>query len=374
MSLKVSVLTPRGSSAIGVLALWGKGADDAVGKCLGKQRKSTFRTATRFVCLLEDKGEVLDEVVAGKLGDDHYHICSHGNPLIIKSIVSFFCRLGAEAVELQEYFSDFFEGQIRDIIGMEAAVAKTKSVTIEGVKYIDTMEDVLRSQVKSWLKESDVSYVRAQIKQMLDDSRGAMTFVCGARVILAGEPNSGKSTLLNSICRKNKALVTDIAGTTRDYVSSVVWTGKTEVELIDTAGLDDAAAGRDFIDRLAQDKTMKVLDDCDVVLNVIDASKDSDIRRFDCEACVVYVLNKSDLGVYEKFLGLDNSVQVSAKFNKGIEDMVDLLHKKLGLMDESLSKGGCFSRGLKSQFDKALKAEDILNMRNVLKSLLLVHR
>jgi predicted GTPase len=160
-----------------------------------------------------------------------------------------------------------------------------------------------------------------------------------------------------------------MAGTTRDYVNAVVWTGKTEAEIIDTAGLDDEVAKAGLVDRVAQDKTLEVLSDCDVVLNVIDASKDGEIRRFDGAGCVVNVLNKSDLGVCEKYSGLSNSVVISARLNEGIDELMDAVHRQLGLLDKSSEKGCCFSMVLESEFYKALVADDILIVRKVMEGL-----
>ncbi|GAI47024.1 unnamed protein product, partial [marine sediment metagenome] len=141
-------------------------------------------------------------------------------------------------------------------------------------------------------------------------SQTAKLIIAGCTMVIAGPPNSGKSTLLNCICGKQKAIVTDIKGTTRDWVSAKCQIGSLSAELIDTAGLDEklAATPENILAKKSQEKTARILEQADLVLLVLDNSQPIDqldgrlIEKItgklvlsEAEGKILTVLNKSDL-------------------------------------------------------------------------------
>ena len=150
----------------------------------------------------------------------------------------------------------------------------------------------------------------------------------GATVVLAGKPNAGKSSLFNRLLGADRAIVTAIPGTTRDFVSEVVDLGGLRVTLVDTAGLTDSA---DPVEREGVGRATRAAASADLVLLVLDGSlsEDSDV----CATQVVdskrlTVLNKCDVA---RPTGLGDGVRVSALTGAGIDDLIREIHQKLGL-------------------------------------------
>ena len=152
-----------------------------------------------------------------------------------------------------------------------------------------------------------------------------------AFAVIAGPPNSGKSSLLNLLTGKDKAIVTDIKGTTRDYVTSEIVLENLPLELTDTAGIDEILALKsDAIEKTSQEKSLGILENADLVLFVLDSSEDdfqlqeSYIKAI-TDKKIITILNKSDLpGKRNKTslpARLDKAVLISTKTGEGIDDL-----------------------------------------------------
>ena len=175
--------------------------------------------------------------------------------------------------------------------------------------------------------------IKKSAKQILKDSERAKLIIYGCKAVITGPPNTGKSSLLNELAGKQKAIVTETKGTTRDYVTANCQMGELAVELIDTAGLDDGLIGSSgSIEDQSQQKSANLLKEADLVLLVLDNSQPAE--QLDKMLCgklagkkVVTVLNKSDLaGRFdaEKLPDfLSKNVKISAKFGKNIEKLTE---------------------------------------------------
>jgi tRNA modification GTPase len=166
--------------------------------------------------------------------------------------------------------------------------------------------------------------------------------ISGCTIALVGPPNTGKSTLLNILAGREKAVVSDIRGTTRDWVSAEIHIPPLAVTIIDTAGLDPAIPASAGVDRAAQHKSMEIVGRADLVLLILDLSQpasqivDGLIDKLANRRSVV-VLNKSDLLPQFDPAGLPGHlgevVRISAKQGSGIDELIDAIHRVCNVAD-----------------------------------------
>ena len=197
---------------------------------------------------------------------------------------------------------------------------------------------------------------------------------------MIGPPNSGKSTLLNALAGRQKAIVTDIKGTTRDWVEAVCRIESLSLRLIDTAGLDEELnASEDAIEQVAQKKSIEILKQADLVLLVLDNSKTND--RLDKEFLkkigekrVLTVLNKCDLsaGFDTSKLpeSMSNSIRISAKEGTGIENMLEKIRQICGAADFDLITPVCFTQRQNNLLQKLKNAKSTQQAASIITELL----
>ena len=149
----------------------------------------------------------------------------------------------------------------QDSIGVEAKLALTTVKTMEGASLIaNQVKAGLAEKVRQWrarLDSTPLEEIAAEAGQILKDSEPARLIISGCTIALVGPPNTGKSTLLNTLAGREKAIVSDIRGTTRDWVSAEIRIPPLAVTIIDTAGLDPALGAADGIDQAAQPKASR---------------------------------------------------------------------------------------------------------------------
>lgn len=332
-----SVITPKGASAIASIHVLGDGAAGVLGDIF---RGSSEFGEGKIVCgVIFDSDDVIDDVVVGCEGENSFVINCHGNAIIIEMIMKLLERKGASIVGAERIVSDGLSDL--NAIAKEVKIEQAKAVSLEGVRIINgQFGNGLSKVVNGWVSGIDnlsLDEIRKQSGEMLEAGKKAKVFISGSRVVIAGAPNSGKSTLLNCFCGKEKAIVTEHAGTTRDWVSGRCRVKGLAVEFIDTAGLDDSLPSESRVDQEAQKRSIELLENCDLVLLVVDSSNISKCSGFEqvkgCGAKVVVVLNKSDLKADVKggCLGFeaDRVVYISAKFAEGIETLAATIYDLL---------------------------------------------
>jgi small GTP-binding protein len=243
-------------------------------------------------------------------------------------------------------------------IELEANLAQIKAKTIEGAKIIINQIDAgLVSKAKAWQKninETSLDEIACEAEQILQRSQPAKLIMYGCTIVLAGPPNTGKSTLLNYLAGKPKAIVTDIKGTTRDWVSARCQIGLLSAEVIDTAGLDErlAVLPKNTIEEQAQEKSLQMLRAADLVLLVLDSSQTID--QFDNQLLekiagkrMLTVLNKSDLPARldTKKLPqvLAEKMEISAKFGTGVENLLKKIQQVCSVKGFDLKSTVCFT-------------------------------
>lgn len=377
----VALSTPPGRSGIGVLRISGEKALDLT-RCL--VRDPDFEPEPNRVTLKAiydpDTLEVIDRAVVtffksphSYTGDDVVELSCHGSPPLLLRVLDSLLLLGARAAEPGEFtMRAVANGRlnltqaeaVRDLIEAHthAAVRQAarqlggelskrlqpiKDALLEIIVPLESslefVEDDLPEDIAHNI-EQRLSTLSAKLDEMADSFRRGRLLKDGLRVALVGRPNVGKSSLFNKLLSSDRAIVTEIPGTTRDTISEVINIEGIPVLITDTAGVRSAS---DTIERLGIERTRRAIADADLIIVVLDCSQpliDEDreiIGEASANRCVV-ALNKSDL---ESFRSTNaqlidknlNLVSVSAKTGDGLDILCAEIIKPFtaGHLDES---------------------------------------
>jgi len=353
-------MTGKGTGAISTIQVFGDSAGDVINKIFEPAGKgpAKFETGKILLGTIHDEDKTIDQVTIGCEQSQTIAINCHGNPLIVEMIMQLLRRHGVEILNPEQLQIKFLSEQKNgDTIATEVKLTQPKAKTLEGTKIIANQINVgLSKTAKDWLEhmeEISLEEIRNQVSRILRDSQTAKLIIYGCTAVLAGPPNSGKSSLLNCLSGRRKAIVTDIKGTTRDWVKSQCRLDCLSLELIDTAGLEEQIpASENTIEKDAQKKTAEILEKADLVLLVLDNSRSLDqldkqfVEKI-ADRKVVTVLNKSDLpaGFNTKKLPkfLSNTVLTSAKEGTGIENLTEKIRQICGVVDFDLRTAVCFT-------------------------------
>ena len=377
MSTVVALSTPRGRGALAVIRLSGPRAI-AIAQRLAEADWFEPRHAT--LAQLRAGNEVLDQVLLTAFpaphsltGEDVVEISCHGSPAIVRRIIDATLAEGAVLAGPGEFtLRALTNGKInlaqaeaiRDLIAAQTdAAVKQAARQLNGElsKALDPFKEKLIEVIV--LLESALEFVEDDlptpqvnhIDEMLDSvitgvARLSESYSAGrllqegARVAIAGRPNVGKSSLFNSLMRTERAIVTDVPGTTRDTLSESIDIGGVPVLLTDTAGLRETT---DNVETLGIERTHRAMGDADLVLLVFDGSEivgpeDRELLQRTAGVGRIVVMNKSDLPTFEpltRCLPDVEAINVSARTGAGLSELHDAILAKLsgvGAEDGSL--------------------------------------
>ena len=187
------------------------------------------------------------------------------------------------------------EGKLSRLIGgLRQALIETLAQVEVNIDYPE-YDDVEEMTIPLMIEKS--TWVRNEIDKLLKTSSQGKILREGLSTVIIGRPNVGKSSLLNSIIQENKAIVTDIAGTTRDIIEEYVNVRGVPLRLVDTAGIRET---EDIVERIGVEKSRKVLKEADLILLVLNSSEElsiEDERLFEVVSGMdtIFVINKTDL-------------------------------------------------------------------------------
>ena len=337
-----AVSTPRGKGGIAVIRISGPDAfsvcENFIHMKSGKPLSSLCANTASLARVLDSEGETLDEAVVtvyraphSYTGEDTVEISCHGGILLTEAVLSRALSCGAVAAGPGEFTRRAFSqgklslSEAEAVIGvidaqthaalklsrknLEGAIHRktdevyTKIGTLISSVYaaIDFPDEDLASITKEELRDG-IGAVKEALQALASSYRTGHAVCEGVRTVIFGKPNTGKSTILNLLAEKNRAIVTDIAGTTRDVVCETVAAGDIILRLSDTAGIRKST---DAVERIGVAKSMEALDDAELILAVFDASspmeeEDREVlslvrARMETGAQVIAILNKSDL-------------------------------------------------------------------------------
>ncbi len=357
----VALATPLGRSGIGVIRLSGKDSLQIVQKLI---RDETFSPKPRFAALKKiydlETQDIIDETVITYFqspqsftGEDVIEISGHGSPVILRQIIDFCLKLDARMADAGEFsLRALSNGRmnlsqaeaIRDLIDAQSVAAARQSVRqlrgelsnqLQPLKD-DLLDVIVRLESSLEFVEDDLPDFQAQnIKKNLLEinnrlERMAATFQAGKllreglRVALVGRPNVGKSSLFNALLGYDRAIVTPIAGTTRDQLHERFTINNIPISLIDTAGLRETS---DTVESIGVERSKQTMADADLVVVLLDGSEDltaEDKEIFNQTEDLNYLIaiNKSDLKESKIKLGAgEKALHISAKTGAGLDEL-----------------------------------------------------
>jgi tRNA modification GTPase len=368
----VALATPNGVGAIGVIRLSGPKTIDIVNQLFPSKDLSKQSSHTIHVGFLKDGEKVLDEVVVSLFknpksytGEDVIEISCHGSPFIQEQVINTIVKYGARLAKPGEFTQRaFLKGKldltqaeaVADLIASNTeASQKTALHNIRGG--FSTVLKELREQLITFsalieleldFSQEDVEFAdRTKFYELIHRSQKVTADLLqsfqlgnviknGVSVAIVGKPNAGKSTLLNTLLNENRAIVSEIAGTTRDTIEEVININGILFRLIDTAGIRKST---DAIEVIGVEKSMEKMQQADLVLYLFDVNTES---KADLETALLQVQeqNKSYLLIGNKVdvLGDDAAQQkysgdgvffIAAKSNKHIDVLKERLVDKV---------------------------------------------
>ncbi len=348
MTTIAAVTTAKGTGPITTIELFGITAKQIISDIFKSKTKSELEPGKIILGSIETTDRTIDQVIVACESMNSFVINCHGNPIIVSDIMKLLESKGAQPVVDEKLLTAKLSARTTlNSIEIEASLAIPKIKTLPATKLLLAQPDLLAQKVKSWLNE-DIEDIKKQAKDLLYLSKKVKPLLFGAKIILAGPPNSGKSTLLNVIAGKQKAITTNIKGTTRDYVTADCVIGNIFAELIDTAGLD-SSLNNNHLDQAAQNKSTQLIEDSDLILLILDANQaetslTDDLHKIiDCQNTII-VLNKSDLPQKLNLPATDSpKINISAKTGDSINNLTKLIQTKLNSQLLETASAVCFT-------------------------------
>lgn len=338
----VALATPPGSGAIGIIRLSGDDAIDLADRFFyGKALREASSHTIHFGTLRDETGRILDEVLVSLFiaprsytGENIVEISCHGSQYILEEVLRLFIRNGARAAKPGEFTLRAFLNGRMDLSQAEA-VADLIAASSSGMHQIALNQ--LRGGISNEIQrlrqelidfaslieleldfsEEDVEFadrsqllnlidrIQALIRTLLDSFQLGNAVRQGVSTVIAGRPNAGKSTLLNALLNEERAIVSEIAGTTRDTIEEILNIRGIQFRIIDTAGIREA---QDTIEAIGVARTLEKVREGAVLMYVFDVIKTSpeqvrqDLARIVHPGLkVLLVANKMDLNPYTLF-------------------------------------------------------------------------
>lgn len=352
-----AVATAPGRGGIGIVRVSGPLAGDIARAVMGRVPEARRATLARFE---DDKGALLDEGVAlffpaphSYTGEDVLELQGHGGPVVLREIVKRCVSLGARLAEPGEFTRRAFlnerldlaqaEGvaDLIDAASAEAARGAARSLAGEFSARIHAVVEALtrvRMHVEACIdfpeeeidpadrkaQQQDLASIRRDLARLLEEAAQGAVLREGLTVALVGRPNVGKSSLLNRLAGEDVAIVTPVAGTTRDYVRATIVLEGVPIHLIDTAGLREAG---DEVERIGIARTWEAIARAGAAMFITDAlqsereEESSILARMPPGLPLARVTNKIDLvdiPPAREAHGQEVDIRLSAKTGEGV--------------------------------------------------------
>lgn len=381
-----AISTALGHSGIAVIRISGPDAVNVARRLL-KRQDFPEHGRMYLTSLLDSEGRVIDRVLAVRFargrsytGEDIVEIHTHGGMFAARSCLELAFRNGAVPAEPGEFTRRAFVNgridlsQAEGVLGViqaksqEALRAAARTLTGEFSRKARKIHDellTLQGSLEIQLDfpegesfsadiSAELAGVTSELEGLIEQCAAGAILREGLRVVIAGRPNAGKSSLMNALLGRNRAIVTDIPGTTRDIIEDGIIINGVPVRLMDTAGLresDDAIEAEGV--RLA----LEALSEGDICLYVIDASTgltDEDREHLQ-DSNVIAVLNKSDLPCVIDEEIAAQSIRVSAKTGEGVDELKAAIYET-ACGDSAVSSGLNVSAGQLEELRGSLAA------------------
>ena len=388
MNTFAAVMTGKGVGAISTIQLHGESAKAVLNRVFTPTGKTSPALAPGQILLgtISNAGETIDQVTIGCEGPNSFAINCHGNPIIVETIMRLLKKHDVTLLATRQLRYKILSAEKHaNTIELEARLTVPEALTLEGTKIIvNQIRTGLAKTATQWLENTDemsLDDIKIAAKRILRDSDTARLIIRGCTAVIAGPPNSGKSTLLNCLAGKQKAIVTDIEGTTRDWVSARCRVGPLSVKFIDTAGLSGQLTDTvdSDVEKASQQKTAEILEKADLLLLVLDAGRpgeqlDAKLLERLTDKKTLTVLNKSDLPIAfdidELPETLAETVQISAKNSAGIDTLLQRIQQLCGVLDLDFQRTVAFTERQQNLLRRLLEAKSTNNAHSIITELL----
>lgn len=364
-----AISTPKGEGGIGIIRISGDKSFEILSKIFNTKNPNKDLGFYKFnYGFIHDKGKIIDEVMIVRMKAPKTYTCEdvveincHGGYFVTEKVLELVLKNGARHAEKGEFTKRAFMNGRIDLSQAEAVMDLIHGKTEKSISLsLDQLRGDLKNKINNFKKSlldvtAHVNVVLDYPEEGIDDPlpenlRKNLEKVYeeanlliesydkgkkikeGIKTVIVGKPNVGKSTLLNSLLREERAIVTHVPGTTRDIIEEIINIKDIPLVLTDTAGIRKTD---DIVENIGVEKSKQLIEKADLILLVLDASEK--LEKEDMEVIekikennkkTIVLLNKIDL---ERKLdlssyNLENIVEISAKDNIGIEEMEDKIY------------------------------------------------
>ncbi|MBR3697068.1 MAG: tRNA uridine-5-carboxymethylaminomethyl(34) synthesis GTPase MnmE [Clostridia bacterium] len=383
MSTICAISTAPGIGGIGIIRISGKESFkiiDKIFKAKNKDKSKIKGYTIKYGKIINSNGEIIDEVLVSFFKspksyttEDMCEINSHGGIVVMNKILEACLNAGAELAEAGEFTKRAFlngridlsqaeavidiinsktdkeakmsleqlngnlSNKIQEIRGKIISIIADIEVTIDYPEY--DVEEVTNSRILGNLYEIEI--ILNNLTKSFDNGKILRD---GIKTAIIGRPNSGKSSLLNVILNEERAIVTDVEGTTRDTIEEYIQIDGVPLKLIDTAGIRDA---KDEVEKIGIEKASQITKESDIIIAIFDITRnfneeDDTIIELIKDKNSIIVLNKIDLNGDKNFSKLKNLnkpiIRISTKTREGIDNLYNEISKMYKL--DKISSSG----------------------------------
>lgn len=365
-----AIATPPGRGGVGIVRVAGPLTTHIAENILGLVPKVRY---AHFGAFYDNDNTIIDTGLAlyfvapnSFTGDDVLELHAHGSPIVLDQLVRRVIQCGARMARPGEFSERAFLNDKIDLVqaeaiadlinaaSLQAARSATRSLQGEFSRKINTLVEVLthlRMYVEAAIDfpeeeidflsdgkiATDLNLLNEKLQQVMLSAKQGQLLQEGMTVVIAGQPNAGKSSLLNALSGKDSAIVSSIAGTTRDVLREHIQIDGLPLHIIDTAGLRESD---DEIEQEGIRRAWREIENADAILLVIDVSVagESNLEHYTnllrLNKPLIIVANKQDL--IKKTIHVDNAitVEVSTKTGQGLAELKQILKSSVGFEEQ----------------------------------------
>ena len=364
-----AISTPVGVGGIGIIRVSGKDTVDIVDKIFKSANKKSLKDIDTHTItyghIVSDSGKVLDEVLVMMMRgprtftrEDVIEINCHGGPVPLNAVLMAVISAGARLADQGEFTKRAFMNGRIDLSQVEAIMDIIESKTeLSLSQAVGQLEGKLSKQIKAYQDtliqiiarievsidypeydqdepitddfQEELNTLLSELKNLLSTADTGKMIRDGVKTAIVGRPNVGKSSLLNALLEENKAIVTNIPGTTRDVVEAYLNIEGIPFQLLDTAGIRET---EDIVEKIGVEKSKSSIEEADLVLMLVDSNegltdKDKEILVQVEGKQTIFILNKVDLEsnitqeIKDKYFKDGKIIEISAKDQMGLNEL-----------------------------------------------------
>ena len=355
--------TPSGRSATATIRISGPNSKKTILKFFKNKNKNLKPGLNYVVSLYNKNNDLIDKCVVvfykspkSFTGNDMVEIHTHGNPVIVENVSKELLELGVRHADAGEFTRAALLNNKIDLIQAESLLSLINAKSVAGVQISNTnLTGALTKRFKKMrnlliktqglleyeldISETDnqketssqalrsLKKIHKKAEALISSTTNARINIDGARIVIFGEPNVGKSSVFNALLTYKRSIVTEIAGTTRDSIQERLNIGRHNTVLIDTAGIRNT---KDKVEQLGINRSNEEIKNADILLHIVDATKNTDSEKRKNQ---LIVLNKVDLLPENQKKAIKNTnpktVFVSAKDGTGVNLLIEKIEEKL---------------------------------------------